>query len=210
MEHASLAAFARFSLELLAVGAPADLLAEATAAMEDERRHALLCFSAASAYAGSPLEPCELSLDGCAPAGDLASIVETTFLEGCIGETVAALEAREVARATEDPALGDIMARIAEDETRHAALAWRLVRWALGRDPATVRAVVDRLARGVSNELRGSTSETVDDAGAEYGLVSAARSRATRARALRDVVLPCVAALGGGRPTSRADGVALG
>lgn len=60
MEHASIAAFSRFVLELLSLGAPADLVRDAGRAMSDEIAHAEACFALASAYAGDPslLHPC--------------------------------------------------------------------------------------------------------------------------------------------------------
>ena len=48
-EHASVASFARFTLQLLHLGAPADLVADAQQAALDEVRHARLCFGVASA-----------------------------------------------------------------------------------------------------------------------------------------------------------------
>src|SRR5262249_8003152 len=50
MEHASIAAFARFTLQLLAVGAPPDLVMAAQRAMADETNHAQLAFALAAAY----------------------------------------------------------------------------------------------------------------------------------------------------------------
>src|SRR5262249_48182366 len=52
LEHASIAAFSRFLLELLAFGAPAELCAETISALADERRHAEICFALASHFAG--------------------------------------------------------------------------------------------------------------------------------------------------------------
>jgi hypothetical protein len=49
MEHASVAAFARFTLDLLALGAPADLVQSAQQALGDEIAHAELCFGLAGA-----------------------------------------------------------------------------------------------------------------------------------------------------------------
>ena len=116
MEHASIAAFARFSLQLLALGAPAELVRDAALAGLDEQRHAELCFGLASAYAGEAVGPGAIDVHGCLGDVSLASVALTTFLEGCVGETVAAVEARELARATRDPVLAAALARIAEDE----------------------------------------------------------------------------------------------
>src|SRR5262249_6350017 len=49
-EHASVASFSRVSLELMAAGAPADLVELAHLAALDEIRHARLCFALAAAY----------------------------------------------------------------------------------------------------------------------------------------------------------------
>lgn len=138
MEHASVAAFARFALQLLSLGAPADLLGATHEAMADELRHARTAFALASAYAGCAVGPGPLAIDGALELGGSSeteaaslssAVVRTTIREGCVGETVAALEAAEAAAATRDATVRDVLASIAEDETRHALLAWRFVRW---------------------------------------------------------------------------------
>jgi hypothetical protein len=64
MEHASVAAFARFVLELLSAGAPLELVEGAGDAMRDELRHTQICFGLASAYAGAPIGPGPLDTTG--------------------------------------------------------------------------------------------------------------------------------------------------
>src|SRR5262249_10818235 len=95
MEHASIAAFARFTLELLALGAPRDLVARSNAAQVDETRHAELCFGVAAAFGGSAVGPGRLRVDGSLDDISLAKVVANVIREGCIGETIAALEAAE-------------------------------------------------------------------------------------------------------------------
>jgi hypothetical protein len=143
MEHASVAAFARFTLELLAVGAPADLIRDSNDAASDETRHAELCFALASEYSGKALGPGPLSVDGALDGISLEKLVVTAIAEGCIGETVAAVEAAEQLAHASDPRVREVLALISEDETRHAELAWRFVAWALEREPS-LRAVVER------------------------------------------------------------------
>lgn len=53
-EHASIASFARFALELLALGAPPSLLEDVHAAMADELHHARLCFGLARRFGARP------------------------------------------------------------------------------------------------------------------------------------------------------------
>ncbi|HEU4537511.1 MAG TPA: hypothetical protein VFS00_25505, partial [Polyangiaceae bacterium] len=66
LEHASVASFARFTLELLALGAPPALVAEAQRAGLDEVAHAEVAYALASAYAGRRFGPGPLDLAGMA------------------------------------------------------------------------------------------------------------------------------------------------
>ena len=134
MEHASIAAFARFSLQLLSLGAPPELIEASTRALADETAHARLCFEIASAYAGHAVGPGPLDIVGSLEVTSLADIVDLVIAEGCFGETRAALDALEAADAAADPVIRDTYMRIAQDEQRHAELAFRFVRWALVRD----------------------------------------------------------------------------
>lgn len=167
MEHASIAAFARFSLQLLSLGAPPDLVDACTRALADETAHTKLCFRIASAYAGRALGPGPLDVQRSLEATSLEQIVELVIAEGCFGETSAALDALEAADNATDPVIAASYTRIAVDEQRHAELAFRFVRWALERGDHAVRAAV-----------RGA-------------LASPPRSDA----ASHQVVLPCLAAL---------------
>jgi len=56
-EHASVAAFARLTLDLMALGAPPSLIAAANRDALDEFRHTELCFSLAHAPDGKSLSP---------------------------------------------------------------------------------------------------------------------------------------------------------
>jgi hypothetical protein len=75
MEHASVAAFARFSLQLLQVGAPSELVSGAAAAMADEVRHAQTCFELARRHAGVDIGPGPLSSQGAFETMALTDIV---------------------------------------------------------------------------------------------------------------------------------------
>jgi hypothetical protein len=133
MEHASIAAFARFSLQLLALGAPPELVEACTAALADETAHTKLCFGIASAYAGRAIGPGPLDVSRSLEVTSLVDIVDLVIAEGCFGETSAALEALEAADSAADPVIVAAYSQIAQDEQRHAELAFRFVRWALER-----------------------------------------------------------------------------
>lgn len=207
MEHASVASFARFALELLAVGAPAALVLDAQKAIGDEIRHAQACFALAGAYAGEAVGPAALAIEGSTQRVELLAIAVATVREGCIGETVASLSAQaELAGAT-DPAVRLALAQIAEDEAFHAGLAWRFVAWAVAQGGEPVRAAV---ARAFAEEERRATSgnqphaatsaavlaeEPCADALRRHGRLSASEARAVQMEALSTVILPCARAL---------------
>jgi hypothetical protein len=127
MEHASIAAFARFQLQLLAFGAPPELVQACNQALIDETAHTQLCFGLASAYAGRAIGPGPLDVSHSLAVTDLADIVGLVIHEGCFGETSAALEALEAATLATDPVVRDVYRTIADDEGRHAELAFRFV-----------------------------------------------------------------------------------
>jgi hypothetical protein len=206
LEHASIAAFARFSLELLALGAPPDLVADATQAMADETRHAGMCFSLASAY-GAPVGPGPLPVGDCLNTPTLESVVMTVLLEGCIGETVAAAEARELARVASDPVVRETLELISSDETRHAALAYRFVRWVLERGDATLRGLVrDVLMRELGKaRVAAASTEIDDDSDAlALGLPTASFRASLRRDVLERVVTPCFESMLGSQLTAQA------
>lgn len=139
MEHASIAAFARFSLQLLSLGAPPELVEACTSALADETAHTKLCFELAGAYAGHAVGPGPLDVTRSLEPSSLEDIVDLVIAEGCLGETSAALEAIEAADGAADPVIRAAYARIAADEQRHAELAFKFVRWALTQAPERVR-----------------------------------------------------------------------
>jgi len=123
----------------VAFGAPPDLVEDAQRAGLDEIVHSRICFGVASLYVGAPCGPGALDLVGAQPSATLAEAALAAFHEGCIGETTAALLAAERARAAESPELRAVYERIAEDESRHAELAFRFVAWAIAEGGGEVR-----------------------------------------------------------------------
>ncbi len=183
-EHASVASFSRFALELLAFGAPADLVADAHTAALDEVRHAKLAFGLAEAAGGEALRPGPLPLAELALADDLAAFAEATAREGCVAETLSALQMAAARDRATDPAERAALAVIARDEARHAALAWRTVRWAIDVGGDAVR---DAVTRALAEAPRLPV-----EAG---GLLPVAEARDVITRGWREVVAPAAAAL---------------
>lgn len=194
-EHASVASFARFSLQLLAVGAPPDLLELAAAAAGDEVRHARLCFAVASRYAGSPLGPGALPLDGDVMGPrDLPGMLAETAVEGAIGETLAAARARAAAAAAGFPVVAAVCARIAEDESRHAELAWRTLAWGIAAGGEAARSAVADVFAGLQ-EPSPAPPEPLDEQLLRHGRLPAAAAAECDRRTLQQVLRPAAAAL---------------
>jgi hypothetical protein len=192
MEHASIAAFARFALQLLALGAPPELIERAERALGDERRHAAACFGLASRYAGRAIGPGPLAIDGALAAADARDILRLTVREGCIGETVASIEAAEAAAHAVDPEVRATLEGIAADEARHADLAWRFVRWLLARDPSLGEVLRVELAVA---EREGRPDARDGDHLLAHGVLGEGLRAVIRRQALREVVVPCARGL---------------
>jgi hypothetical protein len=133
MEHASIASFARFTLDLLAYGAPAGLVEAAQRAGLDECEHAKLCFGLAARFGAGVRGPSQLMAAGASVAPSLWHAAAAAFREGCVSETFAALQASEACERATDPEVKRALERIAADEASHAELAWRFVAWSVAR-----------------------------------------------------------------------------
>ena len=197
-EHASVAAFAKVALDLMHFGAPADLIDRTMLAGREEVAHAELAFAVASAMAGHPVGPGRYSLDALPSPTTLAAFAAETALEGCLGEGLASLLAREGAVRAEDPVLRDVLDTIAHQEAGHALLAWRTVRWAIEVGGAPVRESVarvfqDALQQGIA------VPESPEADHARWGLLSRTAAEALGRRALAEVMLPAARALLGGQ-----------
>jgi hypothetical protein len=148
-EYSSVWTFLRLAAELSAIGAPAHLVAAALDAADDEVRHAELCAQAAGGLRLAPLEllAAQPRFTHRSPAA-LALLASEAWAEGCLNEGAAAEEARLASLEATDATRG-MLATIAEDEARHAALSWSVLAWVHAVAPALARnaaAIVPRAA----------------------------------------------------------------
>lgn len=165
-EHASVAAFSRHSLQLMAIGAPARLVQQAHEAALDEIRHAQLGYTLASRYGGVHIGPGPLDISG---ALDISpnmgsEVIRLTILEGCIGETVAAVEAQIGSILSQDAVVTEMLRRISADEARHAQLAWEVVLWYAKSKPGERGEIKEQILTGVTKRLSRIGGSSGDDA----------------------------------------------
>lgn len=194
-EHASVASFARFVLQLLAVGAPARLVASAQTAMREELQHARTFYAFASAYAGRDLGPGPLPIEGCLSVTDLRRVTLATVGEGCIAETISALQIAFAAERARNPAVRRALRSIAEEELRHAELAWAFVRWALERGDAALRRDVARTFRDAAAYVPAGPDDEGGATLVDHGLLPRTVRLELAARALDGVIGPAMGAL---------------
>lgn len=195
-EHASIASFARATLELLSVGAPPELVLETQRAGMDEVRHASACFDVARALGCRETTPGPLPL--CAPrAADLARLARDTFIEGCVGETVSALSATRAAERTTSAVRG-VWRLLAADETRHAALAWRTLGWALRMGGPAIGREVLALAEAMRAELldeADAQAAAPEADAAAFGRLSPRALAAVHHDAWQELIMPTLTEL---------------
>lgn len=184
-EHASIASFARAALELMAVGAPLDLVSRTHVAAVDEVRHTERSLAIATRIDGENPEP------GALPAlpprpGDRGDVARRTLLEAAVPETLAAADARAAADRCVVDDVRAILSGIADDEARHAQLAWDIVAWANDGAGGAIDDIDDDDLVAAADD--GAVIDVDDDDDDDvWGLLGAVTRAQVRARAMDEV-----------------------
>ncbi|MEE2787213.1 MAG: ferritin-like domain-containing protein [Myxococcota bacterium] len=194
LEYASVASFSRFNLQLMALGAPPELLLETQRATMDEIEHTQLAYGMVSAYEGKHIGPAPFELAGVNLETDPAQIMRSLLDEACVGEVLGAAEAQVAAEHAHDPFVRQVFERIAREETAHASLAWRTLSWMLDAWPALRQDAANWLADLIAGYLRRETLATPHHP--EHGLIGAREKLAVYRTAIETVVVPLARELG--------------
>jgi len=186
LEHASVPAFLQLANELTQVGAPNALVQRALSAARDEVRHAALCMQLAARHLDACSPPALPPMAARAPIASQASVVRLaveSWLDGCIAEGRAAAIAARATQLASDPQACAIQHAIADDEQRHAELAWSILSWALAVGGDEVHTAVG----GCRDVATGASSDELQPKGLEaHGRLG---ERATEAVAARHLEL---------------------
>lgn len=150
LEAAAVPAFGRMIRELCELRAPAPLVDQARRARWDEVRHAAIIGAHARRWGGRMRKPEVAAL----PTRSRFEIARENVTEGCVRETWGALVAHAQAHRAHDPKLRRDLARIAHDESRHAALSWAVDGWLRAGLDAAARRRLDRAADEAVANLR--------------------------------------------------------
>lgn len=205
-EHASIAAFSRLSLDLIAVSAPAELLAEVQGDALDEIRHARLCFSVAHALDGRKEGPGDFPEARTSTRGlptrtlALTRLAIDAVIDGALNEGVSARLLARLAGTCTDPALAALVRGMAADEAKHAAHSWNIVAFCMESGGAPVKAAL----RGALGALPAMMTAEIPEgarrgAWEAYGVQGEALEREAWSAARRHGVEKLEALLGGAR-----------
>lgn len=168
-EHASVAAFARLTLDLVALGAPPRLIEAAHRDALDEIRHAEICFGIARDLDGRERSPSVFAEAGRARrlprlrSFSLAKLAVDSMIDGALNEGTSARVIAQLARRCEDPATRDALRRIAADEGRHSAHGWDVVAWCLAEGGAPVAHALRGAVSALPHRLSSSLPEAARD-----------------------------------------------
>lgn len=194
-EHASVAAFAQVTLDLMALGAPPALLAGAQRDALDEIRHAQLCFSLARALDGQAQSPTAFpqaaKTRALSSARELAlaqvaidSLIEGALLEGFSARLISKLITR-----CEDPATTAVLKELAADEGRHSRHGWDVVDWCVSQGGAGVVHALMGAVAALPNRSKSAVSpEAHFGAWERYGISGALLEHQTYLEARAHVV----------------------
>lgn len=184
-EAASIDAFAILARELRRMRAPASLVRACFVARGDEVRHARM--AATLAKRAAPGRPTKLLLPATPEEEERSreSLAIENASEGCIREAFGVLLGTWQALHAPTAELRAFFGKLAEDEARHAALAWRIDAWARSGLDAGANARIDRARDATLDAVAASLVDPPIDG---LGLPSPADARALFAAFVRDLL----------------------
>lgn len=168
-EHASVAAFARLSSDLMALGAPPELLEAANQDALDEIRHTRMCFGLARELDGKNEGP--LAFPAARSARTLPSnrtlalaiLAVDSLVDGALHEGVSAAILAELARRCRIPRIEEMLRAIARDEGRHAAHGWDVAMWCADEGGEPVLRALEGALEGLPREMRSPLPRAAED-----------------------------------------------
>lgn len=128
-EAVAVIAFERLAFELKAYQAPTALLAKIQVAIEDEKRHTSTFTSTCLAQNWEIKEDITHIEVSHYPVRSLLEIAIENAIEGCVGESFAALENLYQSYFAKNPTIKALHQSIVFDEIAHAELSWQIHDW---------------------------------------------------------------------------------
>jgi hypothetical protein len=208
-EYRSITGFATFSFDLIAAGAPVDLVAVCHRVCIDELRHTELAVKMVDLYGGHrPPLPREInSLPGDTSLTAVAQACRSAILLSCLGETFACTELVMLRDRAIDPVVRGVLTVFLSDEIVHARVGWAYLAHAFKTaDQATRKSVADAVpgyVAGIAANLFGTHDRVAavdvtndDDRLAAHGVCSMREEQDLYRSFVSDVFLPGLRAVG--------------
>ena len=180
-EYESIAAFAELGLDLMAAGAPTDLVTKCHEAALEEASHTKVCLRIARSFDGES-KACATSesLRRCRRrprlrAVLLSRIAVESYVDGCLGEASSARVLSKLGRTARSRTLRKALARLAREEMSHARLSAEIVQWCIAEGGDAVLRIVTWSHRHYGRALRGV--DAVAGPMREFGVPDAALRR---------------------------------
>ena len=152
------------------LGAPRSLSKLAHRCAQDELRHARTTTRLARTHGAEPARP---RVARGTARRSLDDVALENAVEGCVGETYAALMAAWQASHARDRSIAMAMREIARDELRHAAFSWAIARWASTQLDSAAQSKLQSARRDAIAALRRQAARAEDPAtAASAGLPS--------------------------------------
>ncbi len=208
-EYRSITGFSSFSFDLIAAGAPVDLVAVCHRVCIDELRHTELAVRMVELYGGHlPALPREInSLPVDTSLNVVAQACRSAILLSCLGETFACTELVMLRDRAIDPVVRGVLTVFLSDEIVHARVGWAYLAHACkSADAATLESVavgIPGYVEGIGANLFGTEERPAavdvtndDERLALHGVCSAEEEQALYGTFVRDVFLPGLRAVG--------------
>jgi bacterioferritin (cytochrome b1) len=186
LEHASVASFHQFGLDLMRFGASPDLLMRTSKAAMDEISHAKAAFAITEGFLGHPVSPEEFNMR-LQPAKSLAEFAVNVAMEGAVNETLAVVLATLQHEKCEDYAIKKLLMDIIREEAEHAELAWDTLRWLIDvGDEEVVEALWELTQRNFVPDVSSFPGIGIP----KYGVISQTIAFSALQNAYQHVVIP--------------------
>ena len=187
-EHASIASFNRFALELISFGAPPNLIQRAQEAAIDEIRHAQSAFSIANSLLEQQPQPANMPMD-VQLATNIQDLASAVLEEAAIQETLAVLLAAEQRKIVQSPDIKRFLDDVIRDESRHAELAFETLRWCIEVGGEEIRSLI---AQRIQQPIKISTQNYPKQAIAALGLPNQEALQRMVQRGISEVIIPAL------------------
>jgi len=208
-EYRSITGFSTLSFDLIAAGAPVDLVAVCHRVCIDELRHTELAVRMVEIYGGElPELPREISV---LPSDEKLNVVaqacRSSILISCLGETFACTELAMLRDRAVDPVVEGVLRIFLADEIVHARIGWAYLAHAFKTaDENTRKAVASAIpdyVGGIAANLFGTDDKpaavdvTNDDARlANHGVCSMQEEQDLYRKFIPEIFIPGLRAVG--------------